>query len=118
MSKMENLESNKVQMAKYLELEEVTVTEAKSVFQFRSQMADFKDNYRGTNPHNICPLCMSHPDTQKAAFQCSVLRKSIAINGTHSDILDGNITKELAITITNIMKFRETSQMEAQTCTG
>ena len=118
LSKMENLHFDKLELAKYLELQELTVTEAKAVFQFRSRMANFKNNYRGTNPVNICPLCMNHPDTQQSAFQCSVLRKNVVINGTYSNIIDGNISKELAITITNIMKFRETSQMEAQTCTG
>ena len=117
LSKMENLYFDKIEMTKYLELNELTVTEAKAVFQFRSRMANFKDNYRGTNPYNICPLCRSHPDTQQAAFQCSVLKESVDINGTYSDIMDGNVSKELAKTITDILKFRETSQMEAQACT-
>ena len=115
---MENLHFDKLELAKYLDLNELTVTEAKTVFQFRSRMANFKNKYRGTNLVNICPLCMNHPDTQQAAFQCSVLQKNVVINGRYSNIIDGNISKKLAITITNIMKFRETSQMEAQTCTG
>ena len=118
LSKMENLHFDNIKLAKYLDLDEITVSEAKSVFQFRSRMANVKDNYRGTNPYNICPLCMSHPDTQEAAFQCSVLRRNIDINGTYTDILEGNINKELAKTITDILKFREMSQIEAQTCTG
>ena len=111
LSKMENLHFDNIKLAKYLDLDEITVSEAKSVFQFRSRMANVKDNYRGTNPYNICPLCMSHPDTQEAAFQCSVLRRNIDINGTYTDILEGNINKELAKTITDILKFREMSQI-------
>ena len=118
LSKMENLYFDKIELAQYLELNELTVNEAKNVFQFRSRMANFKDNYRGTNPYNLCPLCMNHPDTQQSAFQCSVIKKSVVINGTYGDIMDGNISKELAKTITDILKFREMSQMEAQTCTG
>ena len=118
LSKMENLHFDNIELANYLKLNKLTVTEAKTVFQFRSRMANFTDNYRGTNPRNICPLCLSHPDTQEAAFHCSVIRKNIIINGTYSDIMDGNISKEVAKTITDIIKFRETSQMEAQTCTG
>ena len=59
LSKMENLCFDKIELAQYLELNELTVTEAKNVFQFRSRMAKFKDNYRGTNPYNLCPLCMN-----------------------------------------------------------
>ena len=118
LSKMENLQFDKLEMAKYLELNEVTLNEAKAVFQFRSRMADFKENYKGTNTYNICPLCQNHTDTQQAAFQCSVIRNSVDIKGNYRDILEGKITKELATTITNIIKLRETSQMEAQKCTG
>ena len=114
LSKMEHLDFDKLEMTKYLELDEITLTKANAVFQFRSRMANFKDNYRGTNPYNICPLCLSHPDTQQAAFHCSVIRKSIEVHGKlkYSDILDGNISKDLATTVKNILKIGETSLLD------
>ena len=42
LSKMENLCFDKIELAQYLELNELMMTEAKNVFQFRSQT--FKDN--------------------------------------------------------------------------
>ena len=105
-------------MANYLELQDLVLIEARAIFQFRSRIANFKENYKGTNQYSVCSLCQNHPDTQQAAFLCSVIRRNVDIQGNYRDILDGNITKELATTIINITKFRETSPMEAQTCTG
>ena len=119
MSKMEDLDYNKFEMAKYLELADISVKEAHNIFQFRSKMAKFKDNYGGIKTSdNICHLCHSHTDTQKSSFECSVIKENINLEGKYSDIMKGSISKELAKTLSNILKIREMSPTEAQKCTG
>ena len=85
-------------------------SEAKAIFQIRSSMENFYENYRSNTPINHCPLCSSHPDTQKWSFQCSTLRKNIEIKGNYENILKGNIDKNLAKTARAILDFREMSQ--------
>ena len=118
LSKMDDLHYKKLKMAKYLELEDISATEAKNIFQFRSKMADFKDNYGGTNYEIICNLCLSHTDTQKASFECPSIKKHIDIRGNYNDIMNGKIDKKLAETVTNIINLRKQSRIEAQKCTG
>ena len=117
--KMDNLYYGKLKMAKYLELDNISVKEAQNIFQYRSMMANFKDNYGGIKTSdNICPLCSSHSDTQKSSFECSFIKENIKIEGNYSDIMKGNISKELAKTVSNILKMRNMSLKEAQKCTG
>ena len=97
-----------------MELETINAQEAKSIFQFRSRMAQFHGNYKGNIPTKICPLCSSHPDTQEWSFKCLEIKKNIDIKGNYDDIIEGKINKNLAKTIHSIIKFRETSQNGAQ----
>ena len=90
------------------------MSEAKAVFQFRSKMAKFSGNYKGKNPIKMCPLCLSHPDTQEWSFKCLELKKHIKISGNYDDITEGNITKNLAKTTLAILKYREMSLDGAQ----
>ena len=101
-------------MSSYLALENINASEAKSIFQFRSRMAKFSGNYKGKNPIKNCPLCSSHPDTQEWSFKCLEIMKNIKINDNHNDIIEGNITKNLAKTTLAIIKFREMSLNGAQ----
>ena len=82
-----------------MELQEINTEEAKSLFQYRSRMANFRGNYRGSNPIKNCPLCFSHPDTQQWSFKCSVIKNNINIEGTYDDLIEGNIDKKLAKSI-------------------
>ena len=107
MSKIRNLQHKKLELANYLNLKEIYDDEAKSIFLSRSRIANFHGNYN--TPLKHCPLCFSHPDTQQWSFQCSVLRKNIAINGNYDDILNGKINKKLAKTAKSILKYREMS---------
>ena len=105
LSKIRETKHNKLKIAKYLELENINVSEAKAVFQFRSKMAKFSGNYKGKNPIKMCPLCLSHPDTQEWSFKCLEIMKNLEINGNYNDIIEGNITKKLAKTTLSIIKF-------------
>ena len=109
LSKIRHLNFKKLELAHYLKLEHIYDDEARAIFQFRSRMAKFHENYRGNSPLNHCPLCLSHPDTQKWSFKCSILQKNIKISGNYEDIMTGRISKKLAKTVKSIINFREMS---------
>ena len=107
LSKIRNIKHKKLEVNNYLKLSDIYDEEAKAIFQFRSRMANFHENYKNRTPLSHCPLCSSHPDTQQWAFKCSVLKNNIKIDGTYDDIIEGNIDKKLAKTALSILKYRE-----------
>ena len=109
MSKIRYVDFKDLKLSKYLELQDLDTEQAKSIFQYRSRMAKFSGNYRGSNPIKICPLCYSHPDTQQWSFKCSIIKKNIQIEGTYEQILEGDIDQKIAKTVNSILKFREMS---------
>ena len=114
LSKIRDIKHKRLKLANYLELGKINAFEAKATFQFRSRMAPFHGNYKGKIPTKICPLCSSHPDTQEWSFKCSEIKKNVDVKGKYDDIIEGNISKNLAKTTLSIIKFRELSLNGAQ----
>ena len=59
-----------MEMQDYLCPNEMSVQEAKFVFQLRSRMVEVRTNYGGSHPDLRCPLCMMEHDTQKHLLEC------------------------------------------------
>ena len=54
-SKLDNLCYTELKLQAYLE--NMSATEAQTVFSYRTRMANFKENYRGPEGPKPCPLC-------------------------------------------------------------
>ena len=78
-----------------------------NICSYRCCMANYGDNFRGKNPTPVCPLCQNHPDSQKWAFQCKVIKENIKIGGQYSNIFSDNIPQETVKTICDITIFRK-----------
>ena len=111
-SKMENLFYTELKMQDYLKSNKFSTSEAKMVFSWRTRMANFNENYRGSNGHTPCPLCHFHLDSQVMAFQCQELTANVNISGKHADIFNEGIPLMLVQSITKMMKYRETFLQE------
>ena len=83
-------------MAKYIDNEDISTSEAQLVFSYRARMSNFAENYRGQGGPTICPLCESHVDSQKWSFCCKTIKENINIQGTYSDIFNENVKMETA----------------------
>ena len=94
-------------MAKYLDNEDISYSEAQLIFSYRTRMSNFAENFRGQGGPTICPLCESHVDSQKWSFSCKTLKENVNIQGNYSDIFHENVKMETAQTISRITKFRE-----------
>ena len=71
-------------------------------------MANFGENFRGHQVSTLCPLCHSHPDSQKMGFDnCSVLRETVKISGNYSEIFKQSVPRELVDILVKIDKYRE-----------
>ena len=56
-SKMKNLCYIELKMQEYLELKDMTASQAKALFKFRIRMAPLGENCRGGAKTVLCPLC-------------------------------------------------------------
>ena len=72
----------------YLNSEVINKTWAKTVFSFRTRMADFCKKYGKISPY---PLCHNHSDTQKWSFSCKKVVENEPINGQHSNIFSDKV---------------------------
>ena len=75
-------------------------------------MAKFGENYRGENGHTPCPICLIHLDNQPMAFQCQNLKNEVEMRGEYKEIFEEDISMEVVLTISNIMKYREQYEQE------
>ena len=102
-SKMKELHYEKVQgYFKTLE-----VSQAKTLFRFRTKMAQFDGNFRGYGSVDLCPLCGDHSDLQQLCFVCPVVKEKVVISEEYGYIFGTKISINLATTINRIMKIRK-----------
>ena len=106
-SKMMNLEYTTLEMQNYLKDHDITVTQAKMIFKYRTRMENFSDNFRGGKPTKPCPVCKECEDTQIHSFKCRILEENIKIEGRLLDIFKPKVEQKVAKTIEKIVKIRE-----------
>ena len=110
-SKMDNLWYSDLKMQPYLESNKFTTQEVKTIFKFRTRMANFGQNFKNGQQVVPCPLCNVHLDSQAMAFQCYKIKETVDLKGSYDDIFKDDIPKDLVKTLTKIMDFR-TQYME------
>ena len=107
-SKLNDLNYTKLEMQRYLKLENLTTIEAQALFRYRVRMANYGENFRGRNTSILCPLCNTHLDNQKMCFEnCQVLKKHITMSGSYNQIFNPSVPKDVVQTLMKMDKFRE-----------
>ena len=86
-------------------LQDMNKEKAQAVFDYRTMMAQYSDNYRDNRGHLPCPLCLVHLVCQSVSFNCPVVKEKICIKGKYDQIFSGDISPELAQTLIYIDKF-------------
>ena len=105
--KMKNLKYTKLEMQGYFKKEDISPSQARIIFKFRTRMAKFSENFKGGKPTKQCPVCTSSTDNQSHSFRCPVIVDNLKISGSLEDVYEETIPNETAITLENIIKFRE-----------
>ena len=106
-SKMNNLWYTELKTQDYIISNKFTPNQVQTIFSFRTRMAKFQENFRGSSGHIPCPLCHMHMDTQSMSFQCPKVKSEIKVKGQYEDIFAEEIPSELIETVENIVKYRE-----------
>ena len=108
-SKMENLVFTELAIQSYLISDELSLSQKRNIFLFRSRMADYSENYRdGTNVVKPCRICKSHSDCQTHSVSCQLTLKSVKARGNYSEIFSNNIssnTSKILEEITEVRKY-------------
>ena len=73
-------------------------------------MSPFADNFKSGNLSTVCPLCLSHVDSQEESFNCVTLKKVLTIRGNYKDIFTNTFTEELVQTLYAIYNYRNESK--------
>ena len=96
-------------MQNYLKLENMNTNEAQTIFKYRTRMAKYGENYRGSKEVILCPLCNTHIDSQIMTVEnCPVVRNNISISGNYVQIFNNClIPSDIVQTIMKLDKFRE-----------
>ena len=107
-SKMENLVYTNLEVQNYLISEELTLSQKRNIFLFRTRMADYADNYGGSSSQVIpCKVCSMHSDCQAHSMTCLETLKSITQKGNYSEIFTNKISKETAVMLHQITEARK-----------
>ena len=107
-SKMSQLEYIDLEMQNYFKNDEITVSEARVLFKFRTRMIKCWGNFKGGRPPEKCPICQEDDsrDTQDHAFKCRVIKHIIKIEGEYDQIFTQPGSKEIAKTAEKLSKLR------------
>ena len=112
-SKMNLLKYDKLESQQYLE--EFNVSKAKTIFRFRTNMANFDGNFRGKETIGVCPVCGLHKDLQNLSFDCPVLKHELNITENYENLFTSTITQRLADILVKIVNIRK-SLKERPSC--
>ena len=106
---MSQLEYMDLEMQNYFKSNEITVSEARVLFKFRTRMTKCWGNFKGGRPPEKCPICKEDDsiDTQDHPFQCKVIKQILKIEGEYQQISKQTANKEIAKTVEKISKLRE-----------
>ena len=108
-SKMDDLDYSEMSMQSYLTDPKMKVSEARTIFRFRTRMTKFWGNFKGGRPPQVCIVCKEaqSTDTQQHIFECKALAQIINIEGKYEEIFRTVIDEKLVKTLENVMKIRE-----------
>ena len=106
-SKMEGLFYSEVKIQSYLSENTLTADQSRTVFSYRTRMAQYGENYQNNNGHTMCPLCLTHLDSQAFSFSCPMIVKNVPLKGKYKNIFSDKIDTDLANTLISIDKFRD-----------
>ena len=104
---MKNLTYESLRIQNYFTRTDITIEEKKTIFKYRTRMADFGENYKGGRGQVSCPLCGTHPDKQELSYECRYIKEKLNLNGSFSEIYGENIEKQTVETLEKITQIRE-----------
>ena len=70
-------------------------------------MANYANNYRGTNPDLPCKLCSNHQDKQEEIYICDYNKKNVNLQGSYEDLFKSDVDATVSKSLEALYKLRE-----------
>ena len=107
--KMKNLFYIELELQEYLKNQNISTSEARAVFKFKTRMANFSENFKEGGFTKPCPLCKqtNELDTQQHSLSCRVIKENIEHDVKYEDIFFSDVDVKTAKVLDNILKFRK-----------
>jgi hypothetical protein len=106
-SKLDNLKYDELKVQAYLKNRDISVKQAHILLKFRTRMADYANNYQGTNMEQQCRLCQNHPDNQEDIVKCDFNTKNIKLCGSYVDLFKSDVDITVIKSLEALYKLRE-----------
>ena len=102
---MEDLVYTELEIQNYLLTEDISTVQKRIVFQFRTGMSDFDENYGSSD--TPCKMCSFHRDSQSHSVNCYETMSNVKSKGNYNEIFANKISKETACMLEQIMETRK-----------
>ena len=96
---MSNLEYEELKIQNYFLREDLKKEQKRTLFKYRTRMAEYGENFRAGRAQVMCPFCNLHLDSQVLGYKCPVLITLIRIEGKYEEIYEANTTIETIETL-------------------
>ena len=106
-SKIKNLEYKELKMQNYLEEKALNLETKRNMYLYRTNMAQFKVNFKKSYSNLECDLCNSHQDDQKSSLRCKGIFNGEEENSTYEDIFKENIPIDIIETLKKVSSARK-----------
>ena len=107
-SKMDNIVHTELKMQNYLLSEDISVEQKRTIFLFRTRMAQFSENYKENNQIvKPCQICKMHMDSQAHSIVCVETMRHVKHRGNYEEIFTNNISSETANMLQEILEYRK-----------
>ena len=107
-TKMNQLNYPKLEMPQYLKDGNILAVGGRTLFRYRTHMANYRQNFGNNNGPVNCQLCGLHLDNQYMAFyNCHIIKDNVDIKGKYEDIFKQSVPSDLVNTLVKIEQFRK-----------
>ena len=106
-SKLDQLEYDDLKIQGYLKNKDVSVNQAQILTKFRTRMAKYENNYKGTSTNQNCKLCQNHSDDQQEIYQCDFNLKNLNLRGKYEDLFKSDVDVSIIKSLEALYKLRE-----------
>ena len=106
-SKLQLLEYDELKIQGYLKNKDISVTQAQILIKFRTRMADYENNYKGTSTNQRCKLCQNHSDNQEEIYICDFNLQNLNLCGKYEDLFKCDVDISVMKSLEALYKLRE-----------
>ena len=106
-SKLQLLEYDELKIQGYLKNKDISVTQAQILLKFRTRMAKYENNYKGTTTNQKCKLCQNHSDNQEEIYVCDYNLQNINLCGNYEDLFKSDVDISVVKSLEALYKLRE-----------